>query len=135
MTQNQQDSVWIFDGSELITYVSNEVRKAIIEMSDITTPIPYNKFTVKQLTESIVENSIYNIMRNELGYVVTYTENPITDVIKLSPQAEKHIRMIYKYVGMIIYRYLTDTTMLNIDYHYFTKVMIVNKNIHIRVTK
>jgi hypothetical protein len=135
MTQNQQDTLWILDGSELINYVSDEVRKALVEMAELTAPIPYNKYNVKRMTDSIIENAVYNTMRNELGYVVTYSESSLTDVLKLPPRSEQYLKSVYKYISMVLYSILMDVLILNIEYHYFIKVMIVNRNIHIRITK
>lgn len=135
MTQNQQDTMWILDGSELVNYVSNEVRKAILEMAELTTPIPYNKYSVKLMTDSIIENSVYNALRNELGYIVTYTESPVSNIITLPPRSRKYIQSIEKYVTMLLTRMLTDVMLVNMEYHYFIKVMIVNRSIHIRITK
>jgi hypothetical protein len=129
-----KDTLMVIDGTEIITYITNEVRSAIDELSKQKIVIPYGKFDVRKVTDGVIENSIYDVLINDLGLHVSCVRNNSGEFFNIVDYVGNKLHSLSRYVQFIIYGYLTQLLLLDVNKNYYAKAMTVNTNIHILIS-
>jgi len=120
-----EDTIVIFDVTELLTLITNDVIVSVIEYQRLKLLQHVSDFEIKRLTENVFTTYLVKCMRDEFGI-------PITSSMDTNEYISRTNNPI---ISKTLWGYVYNNIKINTNIPLYVNTMIVNNNVHILLTK